>query len=460
LTIRTYCLLVGFLFVAGCSKPAEPALKVRLQPEVGVVAVEKRTISRMSSQPGFIEAYEQTSIFPKVSGFIDKWNVDIGDEVTKGMELAHLDVPELLAEFEKKKSEVELDEVGIQLAEQMVKVATENLNNAVAQVDEANANLNEYEADVELRKADFQRISDLVKTKSLAEIVEDVSRKRLKTSLASREAGKAAVIVAKANEAARKADLDKARVDVEAARAKAKVAKSAERQLAALVGYTSVKAPYDGIVVARNVNTGDFVQPSGNDPSVPRSVQEASQGRTHPLYVVARTDKVRIFLDVPEMEASGIRTGSKAWITIEALGGHEIEAEVTRTSWALNVTTRTLRVEVDVPNPDRRILPNMYAYGRVEVTRSDVWAVPLEALVEIGNQTCCYMYQDGKAVLLPVQRGLDDGAWAEVSRKRVGGVWTPFDGGEQIIVGDLSQISDGEPVQRQSPTRILASERP
>jgi len=455
--VRMLCLLVC---VAGCSKPGESAPKVRLRPQVGVVTVAKRTIVRTSGQPGFIEAYEQTAIYPKVSGFIDEWKVDIGDKITKGMVLAHLDVPELIAEYEVKKAEVELDEVRVKLAEELVQVATENWKNASAQVEEAKANLGKYEADVELCKVDYKRISDLVKLKSVEEVVEDQSRKRLQASLAALQAGKVSITVAKANEAARRADLVKAQVDVEAARARTRVARASEKRLAALVGYTSVKAPYDGVVVARNVNTGDFVQPSGGDQSPAPSMQEVSRARAIPLYIVARMDKSRIFLDVPEMEAASIRPGNKAWISIEALGGEEIQAEVVRTSWALSVKTRTLRVEIDVPNPDGLILPNMYAYGKVGLTRSNVWAVPLEALIEIGNQTNCYEYLDGKAVLVPIQRGMDDGTWVEVAKKRLKGRWVPFDGSEKVIVGDLTQLADGDEVQWDSASRPLAPGNP
>jgi hypothetical protein len=162
---------------------------------------------------------------------------------------------------------------------------------------------------------------------------------------------------------------------------------------------------------------------------------------------VDRTDKVRIFLDVPESEAGGIASGSPAWVRIEAANNLEVKSKVARTSWALQVKTRTLRTEIDIPNPSGQILPGMYAYGTVELRRTDVWAVPLEALVDIGNQTSCFEEKDGKAMLLPVQRGIDDGHWAEVLKKRVKGEWLPFDGSERIILGALSELTSETPVR-------------
>jgi multidrug efflux pump subunit AcrA (membrane-fusion protein) len=259
-------------------------------------------------------------------------------------------------------------------------------------------------------------------------------------------AAEAGIVVVGATKDARHADVQKARADVDAARAKAKVSRATEKRLAAMVSYTAIKAPYDGIVVSRNVNTGDFVRPATGDETDSRTNSGASRASS-PLYVVARIDKVRIFLDVPEMEANGIDVGGKARVTIQAVDNLEFPAEVTRTSWALSAKSRTLRTEIDIPNPDGRIRPNMYAYGTVELTRADVWAVPLRAVTQRGNQAYCYVVEDGKAVLLPLRLGIDDGTWVEVSWKRSKENWIPFDGSERILVGELSQLSDGEPVR-------------
>lgn len=447
------CLCVGALIFsnAGCSKSADSAPKTHVRPEATAVSVQKRTIVRETGQPGFIQAYEQTAIYPKISGFVDAWKVDIGDAIRKDQLLAHLDVPDLVAEYEEKTAERELDEVRIQVAEQFVKVADENLKTATAQVEEAKADLGKAKADVERWKVDFSRITALVKAKSIDETVQDESRKRLETSIAALQAAEAGIVVVGATKDARQADVQKARADVDAARAKAKVSRATEKRLAALVGYTTIKAPYDGTVVTRNVNTGDFIRPASGDETDARTNSGASRASS-PLYVVARTDKVRIFLDVPEMDANGIEVGSKAHVSIQAVDNLEFPAEVTRTSWALSAKSRTLRTEIDIPNSEGRIRPNMYAYGTVQVTRADVWAVPLQAVIQRGNQTCCYVLEGDKSVLLPVQLGIDDGAWVEVSRKRVGDKWVPFDGSERILTGALSQLSDGESVRIAAPT--------
>ncbi len=434
--------------VLGCSKPPQHKEHVHAQPSVKLIQPKLRTISRTTGQPGFINAYEQTALYAKVSGYIDEWKVDIGDKIKKGQLLAQISVPELDAEYREKKAQVALDEVQIKVAREMANVAVQNWKATTAQVAEARANIGKFQADIERWQSEVKRLTRMVAERVVDKQVLSESEKQLKANMAALHSAQASVSAAQANEAARKADVDKAQVDIEAAQAKAKVARETEARLAALVSYTRIHAPYDGIVVVRNVNTGDYVQPGTGDQSGQTSLgEQRSSPRGTPLYVVARTDVVRIYLDVPEIEANGVQRGSKATVRIQSLDDEEVPATVTRTSWAVRAETRSLRAEIDLPNPDGRMLPNMYAYGQVVVQRANVWAVPMGTLVEIGNQNCCYLYEDGKAVQMHVQAGINDGKWVQVTKKREKGKWVTFTGSEQIIEGDLSEIIDGERVR-------------
>jgi HlyD family secretion protein len=461
--------LVGVLAVtAGCSKRPPPRQPIHARTEVQLVKAERKTLLRKTGQPGFVEAYEQTALYPlKVSGFVAPWQPgkdeaptsgarlekkgknqrpDIGDRITRGEILAHINVPDLEAEYREKQAEAALDVVQIKVAEELVNVAEENVKSATAQVAEARANVNKYKADVERWESEVKRLAS-VKEGVLDQQILSEGRKQLKVSTAAQEAAEATTLAARAMEAARKADVAKARVDVEAARARAKVAEEAVQRLAALVSYTDIRAPYDGVVMVRNVVTGDYVQPSTGDATGPRSLQDQGNSKGFPLYVVARTDPVRVFVDVSEMEANGVGPGSPATVRISAIDTAEFTTTVTRLSGGLQNRTRTRRVEIDLKNPDGRILPGMYAYGEVQVKRTDVWALPLKTVTMIGNQNCCYLYEDGKAVQTPVQTGIDDGRSIEVLMKKRKGAWVPFDGSEQVIQADLSEISDGQEVR-------------
>ena len=432
--------------IFGCHKPAAAAKPVDVQPHVHFAKAELRTISKTVGQPGFVYAYEQTAIFPKVAGYVKKWSVDIGDPIKKDQEIATLYVPELEAELLQKKAQVEMDESMVLVAERMVEVATNNVKVAAAQIDEAKAGVNKYQASVDRWESEVKRLGGLSEGGVVDKQVLDESRKQLKGDTAARDAAKSTVVASQATELARKSDLDKARADVVAARAKAQVSREDAKRVAALLSYTHILAPYDGVIVARNANTGDYLQPGSGDQSASSSGAGQSSARL-PLYVVARTDQIRVYVDVPEMDANSVARGTKARVRVQALKDEEISATVTRTSWSLNRETRTLRAEIDLPNPKSLLLPGMYAYGKVLIEHSNVRALPVACVIELGNQNCCFLYVDGKAVQTPVQTGISDGKWIEVAKKQVKDAWIEFTGEEEVIVGDLADLADGQKVQ-------------
>src|SRR5207248_1120008 len=128
---------------------------------------------------------------------------------------------------------------------------------------------------------------------------------------------------------------------------------------------------------------------------------------------------VRIFVDIPEQDANYVRIGTKATVLARAYRDMELPASVTRTSWALNVKSRTLRAEIDLRNPNGEILPGMYAYGKVIIERPGVRALPLEALSYSGDQTYCWRYEHGQAVRTEIETGVSDGEWIEVTNRRL-----------------------------------------
>jgi len=438
--------LLPLFLAVGCGSKEVPAKPVQVEPHVRLVKVERRDISHTVGQPGFIYPYEQTAIYPKVPGFVEKWHVDIGDRIEKDQEIALLFVPELDAELEQKKAQVALDNAQVRVAGQLVDVAVQNEVAAGAHVEEFKANIGKFDAEVDRWESEVKRLTGLTGDGGVInqQIFEE-ARKSFKSTKAARDAAKAAANASAADQLARKADIEKARADLEAARAKVVFSQADEKRVAALLNYTHMTAPYNGVVVVRNANTWDYVQPGTGDQSMANITPGQSSGRL-PVYIVARTDLVRVYVDVPEMDANSVTKGTKARVRIQALGDEEMATTVTRTSWSLRPESRSLRAEIDLPNPDARLLPGMYAYGRVEIDRKNVRAVPFAAIVEIGNQNCCYVYENGKAVQMSVQMGINDGEWVEVAKKRVKGQWTAFTGDEEIILGDLTELSDGQSV--------------
>jgi hypothetical protein len=163
---------------------------------------------------------------------------------------------------------------------------------------------------------------------------------------------------------------------------------------------------------------------------------------------VARTDILRIFVDLPESYARFVKKGTDAVIRAEALSGLQIPAQVTRTSWAIRDKTRTLWTEIDLGRKDYDGLrPGMYVYAKVLIRRSNVYALPQKALTVSGNQTYCYLLESGKAVQTPVVPGLKDEHWAEVDQMKIGDAWRKVTGDEDVVLADLSELTSGQRVQ-------------
>jgi multidrug efflux pump subunit AcrA (membrane-fusion protein) len=447
----TLLLILGL--ACGCSKlEPPPAPPISLDPAVKVVHAQPRTIMRTVEQPGVIGAYERTALYAKVSGFVQKWNVDIGDRVKKGATLVKLTAPELVAQHEQMKEQVVLDRAMVEQSEKQHVVAQRNVTAATEQVDQARADVKSYEAAVERWESEVKRLTTLVGERVVDQQVLDETRRQLKSSKALLEASQVAVRTRDAQRLAAEATQERTKTDISVAEAKVPVSEADERRLAALVDYLTITAPYDGVVLARNVNLGDFVTPASGDPSQGQFSLGVSPNQSTPLYLLNRIDPVLFLIGVPEADSAYVAAGSRARVRVPALANHEFPAVVTRTSWALNPTSRTLMAQVELPNPKGKFLPGMYAYGSVFIERADVRAVPVSAVTQIGNQTYCYLALDGKAVRTPVQTGVSDGSWVEVAGKLVRsagsseGTWEPFDGTEAVIDGNLAEISDGQPV--------------
>jgi HlyD family secretion protein len=463
--------LVASLAAPGCHKPEEARYtSVTKPPTVQLTQASTRDIVRVIGQPSFTQSYERNSVYPKMNAYISKWNVDIGDRVKKGDALANLFVPELVADHGTKKATVVLDQERIALANKVVEVAEADVDAAVARLEEARAELDGYRAEAERWDSETKRLETELKRGVVNP--QDVlqTTNRWKACVALRDTAAATVLKAEAELLARRAALAKAKVDVKVAEAALKVAESEQKRLKAWVDYLVLPSPYDGIIVARNANTFDFVLPTTGDPSAfRRAPYLSSSGAAAPIYVVDRIDIIRIFVDIPESDANYVHIGSKATVLVRAFRDKPIAGTVNRTSWALNIDSRTLRAEIDLPNPGSQLLPGMYAYAKVIIERPGARALPLAALMHLGDKTVlkvgersfCWIYQNGRAHRFEVETGVSDGEWIEVTNRRAPASgdgtsgeqpWTPFDGKEQIILGNLSILTEGGAVTVAAPS--------
>lgn len=390
----------------------------------------RKTLRLESVQPGQIEAFEQTPLFVKLPAYVEKLYVDIGDRVEAGQILVDLFLPELKDELHQKEAALLQAEAEIDLAAAMVRAAEAAVATARANVGAAEAGNIRADADVARWQSQYARISQLVTGGSLDRKLEDETRDSLKAAEAARGEARAKVESAKAALLQSQADVAKATAGEAVARARRGNAQADLSRVKALLQYTQIRAPYTGVVTQRNIVRGDFVQP-------------ASTSTAKPLLAVARNDKVRVFVDVPEMESPWVEAGRSGYVSVQALPDRTVEGKVTRTSWVLGAN-RTLRTEMDLPNPDGLLRPGMYVTAHILLQeRSDACVLPLSAIVRQGKQTYCWLVKDGQAARTPITQGLQVENDVEV----VSGL----KGDELVVQGQAGSLQEGQPVEVAQP---------
>jgi RND family efflux transporter MFP subunit len=431
------------LLSAGCqqSNPGKADTGVRATPpnsgNVTVVKPQRQTIRRSIEQPGTVEPFERTPVYAKIAGYVRKVNVDIGDRVKEGQELAELWVPELEEEWKQKQALVAQTKAEVTQGESALAAARASYDTAVALVEVEKADKERADALAIRWQSEYQRLEPKAKT-----IIDkqqlDETRFQWKAAEAEQKRVAARIKSAEAAVAESKAKIDKADADVVAAKARRGVAEADERRVKALLDYAKILAPFDGVVTARNVDTDHFVQPSGG-------------ATNEPLFVVVRQDVMRLFVDVPEPDAPFIGKNTTARIRPEALKGLVLTGKVTRTARALAPKVRTLRTEIDLLNTNGRLLPGMYFYATLTTEHTDVWAVPMTAIVTQNGQTFCFRVVDGKAGRMPIEIGLSGGGWIEVLKKQTQpakdgeSIWEDFTGKEEIVA-NAAALTDGQKV--------------
>jgi RND family efflux transporter MFP subunit len=189
------------------------------------------------------------------------------------------------------------------------------------------------------------------------------------------------------------------------------------RQLAQLQSYERVVAPFDGVITARNVNLGALVGTTGSVSGSLLSDPSAQTGATGNLFQLDRIDTLRIYVTVPEDNASGVAVGQAALVTMPALAGDTLRGQVARTANSLDPAARTLLAEVDVANPKGTYLPGSYAQVQLTLSRaSSILRLPATALVvRDGPPQVVTVGPDSTVQYRTVTVGRDYGTWVEVT---------------------------------------------
>ncbi len=336
---------------------------------VDIVTPKLISSDRAVLLPGTVQPLEETVLYARASGFVQRWLVDIGDKVKAGQLLAEIETPEV---------DQELDQARAQLAQ-----AQPTLERSKANRELSAANLKRYEA---LTPAGVTSQAELDERKAQA------------------RADEADVHVAEATILNQEANI---------------------RRLTQIKGFTKVTAPFAGTITQRWAEVGALV----------------TAGNGQPLYRVAALDPARVFIQVPQDVAPGVRTGVAAKVNVREYPGRAFDGTVARSSGELDATTRTMTTEVRVPNPDGTLLPGMYADVSLTLPSPHrVLELPATALMTDAKGTRVAVVDDESRIHFSsvlVER--DTGTNVEIS--------TGLSGTERVAKLGSAEFVEGRPVE-------------
>jgi RND family efflux transporter MFP subunit len=393
-TLVTVLLLLGALAVAGYFLgyaprqhrehvlAAETQAENRALPVVTVATVERSPDKTSLVLPGNIQAVTEAPILARASGYVKKRYVDIGDRVTAGQVVAEIEAPEIQQQVAQAKAAVDTSQSAVQQAEAGLAQGRSNLHLA------------------EVTKDRWQKLFD----KGVVSRQEnDTYQAQWTAQQANVQALEKAIAASKSNVLAAQANLSR---------------------LQELEGYQTVRAPFAGVVTVRNIDVGALV----------------NEGSTL-LFRIAQTDRLRTYLNVPQADADSIHPGQQATLILPDLGGRQFHGTVARTADALDPTTRTLLVDVQVPNTDHALLPGMFAQVDLAVPRRDPpLVIPGDTLVvRADGPQVAVIAPNGAVHYQRIQLGRDFGDRIEVL--------AGLEEGQQVAVNPSDAVREGAKVK-------------
>jgi RND family efflux transporter MFP subunit len=439
------------LTASGCQPAAEipAAVEVSSSPapspanedlvRARVVRPVRKTLIKRIEQPGQIEAYARTPVFAKLSGYVRRVLVDIGDRVYgpkfdesgklthSAQVLAELWAPEIEEAWKQKQAVVAQTVAEIEQAQAAIQVAQAARASAESEVAQAQAATQRDDAAVKRWELQFRRMTELAASKSIEPKLVEETQEQLRGAHAALDSAEAHTEGARAKLREALAHVENTKADLKTAESRRRVAEATEAKARAERDYLTITAPFDGIVTARNVDPGHLTRVGGTPADTP-------------LFVVVDPSVVRIFVDVPESDAVRIQSGQEAEVRVPALAGEIFRGRVARTAWLLAAATRTLRTEIDVPNPDGRLRPGMYAQAILPITeQKNGFVLPASAVVGRGGQALCLGVDEaGKVRRLSLKAGAEAGGEVEVL--------AGLSGGERVIRANAAAYREGQRV--------------
>lgn len=351
---------------------AEARESAATPPEVEVASVKRADARSVLSLPGEARPLNETTLYARTSGYLDKWLVDIGDRVKQGQTLAIIDTPEL----------------------------DDQLNAARAKLAQAKSESNLAESAAAFAKVTYDRWQSAAPEGVVSEQERDEKKAQLDNNLAK----------------------------VEAAKSEISVAEAEVHRLDTLINFKQVVAPFDGTITQRHIDIGDLVT-------------AGSTTNTTPLFSIARFDQMRVFVNVPQGAIPEIKPGMKAVAHAQEYPDQAFVGTVDRTSEAVDRSSRTMRVEVIVPNRNQALKPGSYVEVSFQTDRSSPpIEIPAGALTfRPGGPEVAVVGPNNAVKFHPVTIARDEGDRIEIA--------SGLEDGDRVALNVGSDLTDGTVVQ-------------
>jgi RND family efflux transporter MFP subunit len=381
--------LCAAMGITAChSGPDNSDARAATTPTARVAAAQRGNLSHVLTLAGQFQPYQVVDVHPKVSGYMRKINVDIGDIVREGQTLAVLEVPELKAQLQQTVFEVDQ-------SKEQISQAQHEINRVVA----THAALH----------AGFERLQEAANGHP--------------GLIAQQELDDA-----QAKDLSSESQVDAAKAALAAAKQHAGMAQANNQRVQALHNYTTVQAPISGVVVWRYADTGALIQGGTN-----------SNSQDLPIVRLSQSSLLRLRVPVPESDIRYVHDGDELNVRVDAIG-RSLTGKIVRFTRDVNFETRTMETEVDVQNRDLAIAPGMYANTMLRLAHvENVVTIPIEALVLNGREQMVYVLDDANHVhQRAVQVGIEGSKLAEIK--------SGLNAGDRVIVGGQDKYQENEEV--------------
>lgn len=383
--------------LSSCAKPDAAAEKTGNGPDaLPIVPVAKAGRANLANDlvlTAEFEPFQQVDVMAKVAGYVHSIKVDIGDRVREGQLLATLEIPEMEDDLAK---------------------AAAAIDQADAEIATASDESHRAEVAHQLAHLSYTRIGDVIK--------------REPGLVPQQEADEA-----QSRDLIAEAQITTAKSSLKIAEQRARVARAEQGRLQTMHKYTTISAPFEGVITKRYANAGSMIQAG-----------TASQSQAMPVVQLSQNNLLRLILPVPESVVSHIHTGESVDVSVSSLA-RTFPGRVARFADKIQPSTRTMDTEVDVPNPTLTLIPGMYAEVKLRLdSRANALSVPLDAVDRGGASPRVYtVASSGVIHVVPVMVGLENDQRIEVL--------SGLKEGDVVVVGRRAGLKEGQQVQPRSP---------